>query len=241
MHFTCWDFNFELSFTKVIITGPDRSSAGAGFGLSVCSFTQQAGQSCCLHDFTQTLSCWPLQLGCAQLPHASLGEQPGSTCFCQDKAPPWDKLEVLSFPFKIFFPFYPCTLLLWLAHKMRGACHWLHSGECKSWGVPFCSLLPFALEQTGVKLGSHAQAPAAFRLWCSLLETAQKGQSDAGGLWVSDTEPLDSSSRKVPFENIPLPPRGGCWFLVVISHCCISAPDILSFVSLTFPGQEILS
>lgn len=27
-------------------------------------------------------------LGCAQVLHASLGEQRGSSCFCQDKAPP---------------------------------------------------------------------------------------------------------------------------------------------------------
>lgn len=48
-----------------------------------------------------------------------------------------------------------------------------------------CSSLPLALEQTGAKLGSRGQAPAASELCCSSVETGQKGQRDPGVLQVS--------------------------------------------------------
>lgn len=87
------------------------------------------------------------------------------------------------FLFKFSFLFYPCILVPWPAHKIRGACRCLHSGGYLNWGevnsAP-CSHLPWS------KLVSNWGAmprPSAFRLCRSLVETAQKGQRDAGGLW----------------------------------------------------------
>lgn len=90
MNLRCWDFTFELSFTKIIITGPDRNTAGTGFGHSVCSLTQQAGQCCCLHDFTANLVllAFVAELCCAQVLHAWESSVALPAFVKEDKAPP---------------------------------------------------------------------------------------------------------------------------------------------------------
>ena len=93
-------------------------------------------------------------------------------------------MEIPSF-FPFFFVF-PCILIVWLVHKVTGACHQLHSSRIHlPRGVQLFSSLPLALEQTGAKLGSHGQAPAASMLCYSSVETGQKGQRDPGVLQVS--------------------------------------------------------
>lgn len=55
---------------------------------------------------------------------------------------------------------------------------------------------------------------------------------------------LEITRRRSPFWYISLSHAGGCWLLLVkglVGHGDISAPDILSLVSLIFPGQELLS
>lgn len=161
-----------------------------------------------------------------------------------------------SSPFFLFYFSFlssPSILFLWPAHKMTGACYQLHSSVIhEPRGVQLCSLLPLALEQTGAKLGSHGQGPAASVLCCSSVETGQKGRRILGfcksfpghRTGMQTKLSLEITRRRAPFQHVPLSRGGGCWLLLVkglMGHGDISAPDILSLVSLIFLGQKLLS